>query len=79
MLAENSVCVCMCLFICICVCAYMYIYIYIYVCVCVCVCVIVCLSVGVYSQVPLRWTHLGPALTVRLREVSALEGDQVND
>ena len=73
MLAENSVCVCLFVFV------FVHICIYIYICVCVCVCVIVCLSVGVYSQVPLRWTHLGPALTVRLREVSALEGDQVND
>ena len=32
-----------------------------------------------YSQLPLRWTHSGPAPTVRLREVSALEGDEVND
>ena len=31
------------------------------------------------SQLPLRWTHSGPALTVRLREVSTLEGDEVND
>ena len=32
-----------------------------------------------YSQLPLRWTHLGPALTVHLREVSTLVGDEVND
>ena len=32
-----------------------------------------------YSQLLLRQTHSGPALTVRLREVSALEGDEVND
>ena len=31
----------------------------------------------VYSQLPLRWTRSGPAPTVRLREVSALEGDEV--
>ena len=29
-----------------------------------------------YSQLPLRRTHSGPALTVHLREVSALEGDE---
>ena len=32
-----------------------------------------------YSQLPLRWTRSGPALTVRLREVSTLEVDEVND
>ena len=31
----------------------------------------------VYSQLPLRWTRSGPAPTVRLREVSTLEGDEV--
>ena len=33
----------------------------------------------VYSQLHLRQTRSGPAPTVRLREVSALEGDEVND
>ena len=32
-----------------------------------------------YNQLPLRWTCSGPAPTVCLREVSALEGDEVND
>ena len=32
-----------------------------------------------YSQLSLRQTRLGPAPTVHLREVSALEGDAVND
>ena len=32
-----------------------------------------------YSQLLFRQTHSGPALTVCLREVSALEGDEVND
>ena len=32
-----------------------------------------------YSQLPLRRTRSGPAPTVHLREVSALEGDEVND
>ena len=33
----------------------------------------------IYSQLPLRRTRLGPAPTVCLGEVSALEGDEVND
>ena len=32
-----------------------------------------------YSQLPLGRTRSGPAPTVRLREVSASEGDEVND
>ena len=32
-----------------------------------------------YSQLPLRRTCSGPAPTVCLREVSALEGDEIND
>ena len=32
-----------------------------------------------YSELPLRRTRSGPAPTVRLREVSTLEGDEVND
>ena len=32
-----------------------------------------------YRQLPLRRTHSGPAPTVRLKEVSALVGDEVND
>ena len=32
-----------------------------------------------HSQLPLRRTRSGPALTVHLREVSTLEGDEVND
>ena len=31
------------------------------------------------SLLPLRRTHLGPAPTVHLKELSALEGDEVND
>ena len=34
---------------------------------------------SVYSHLPLRGTCSGPALTVCLRRVSALEGDEVND
>ena len=34
---------------------------------------------SVYSHLPLRRTRSGQALTVRLREVSVLEGDKVND
>ena len=34
---------------------------------------------SVYSQLPLRWTRSGQAPIVRFREVSALEGDEVND
>ena len=33
----------------------------------------------VYSRLPLKQTQSGPALTVRLREVSALGGDEVDD
>ena len=32
-----------------------------------------------YNQLPLRRTCSGPAPTVRLKEVSTLEGDEVND
>ena len=32
-----------------------------------------------HSQLPLRRTRSGPAPTVRLREVSTLEGHEVND
>ena len=52
-------------------CAYMY-----HVPVQGCVRGIVC---TLYNQLPLRQIHLGPAPTVCLREVSALEGDEVND
>ena len=34
---------------------------------------------GTYNKLSLRRTRSGPAPTVRLREVSALEGDEVND
>ena len=38
-----------------------------------------CRSSGIYRQLPLRWTRSGPAPTVRLIEVSTLEGDELND
>ena len=42
-------------------------------------CTVSCFACARGSQLPLRRTRWGPAPTVRLREVSALEGDEVND